>query len=152
MIQNNKKQNKKIFLTHLAGIQASDVCAGPAALPELVEKLFPVLIKITFTLGEILVYQSVRTVLVTHVEDGFLLLLLLLGLHLLDPVVPDLRDLAILALAQEAEALGAPLGLPELGRGRDSAWLNPRPHDKKNSQQTDPALQQRDMNRVIFIA
>ena len=104
----------KIYFAHLTGVKPADVAARPAAFPKLMEKLFPVLIKITVTLREVFVYQRVRTVLVTHIQNGFLLLCLFLLHVLLDPIVLDLPDLPILALAQEAQALGSPLGLPEL--------------------------------------
>ena len=100
--------------SHLTRVETSDVPTHSAAFPELVKELFPVLIKITFTLGEVFVYQRIRTVLVTDIQDGFLLLCLLL-LLLLDAIVLDLSHQPILALAQEAQALGPSLGLPELG-------------------------------------
>ena len=63
--------------THLAGVEVPDVRPAPAAarVPELREKLVPVLVEITLALGEIFIDERVGAVLVTDVEDGLLVVL-----------------------------------------------------------------------------
>ena len=145
--------------THLAGVEVPDVCPAPAAarVAELREKLVPVLVEITLALGEIFIDERVGAVLVTDVEDGLLgarvlVLVLVLARAPRHGVAVDVADGGLL-LAEEAEALGAALGLPWLGPpqlrlGGHAPRASATPpltipgadHNQQAAQYTDPAL------------
>ena len=88
----------------------------------LLDKLVLVLVEVALPLGEIFVDQSVRAVLVTHVQLG--LLRYLLGEWArVDPVVL----VSLLLLLEEGEGLGCPVGVPLLGGVALPSLLDPTP-------------------------
>ena len=95
-------------MRYLGRADVADVSLGLLAAV-LLHKLVFVLVEVALALREVFVDQSVRTVLVTHVQLG------LLG-HLgewarVDPVVL----VRLLLLLEEGEGLGRPVGVPLLG-------------------------------------
>ena len=134
--------------TDLIGLQVSDVLL---ILGELGQEFVFVLVEITFSLREIFVNQSVGTVFITDIQDGFFALtallylpLLLLLLHGLDLLLLVAVLAVLLVLAQEGDALSSPLwfpkvGLPELGLSQDRGAAKPAP-DENSQQEMDPAL------------
>ena len=87
----------------------------------LLDKLVLVLVEVALPLREVFVDQSVRAVLVTHVQLGFL------G-HLgewarVDPIVL----VRLLLLLEEGKGLGRPVGVPLLGGVALPSLLDPTP-------------------------
>ena len=107
--------------SHLGGADVPNVSLR-LLTSVLLDKLVLVLVEVALPLGEIFVDQSVRAVLVTHVQLGLLR-------HLLgewarvDPVVL----VSLLLLLEEGEGLGRPVGVPLLGGVALPSLLNPTP-------------------------
>ena len=92
---------------HLRRADVADVSLGLLAAV-LLDKLVLVLVEVALTLGEVFVDQSVRTVLVTHVQLG---LLGYLGQWVgVNPVVL----VRLLLLLEEGKGLGRPVRVPRL--------------------------------------
>ena len=107
-------------MCHLRRADIADVSLRLLA-SVLLNKLVLVLVEVALPLGKVLVDQSVRAVLVTHVQLGLLR-------HLgqgarVDPVVL----VRLLFLLEEGEGLGRPVGVPLLGLPAPLLYPTPLP-------------------------